>query len=120
MNDLEKLRKNIEMTVTAEGLRIELLESEKGTFFDSGSPALNQSGQELLALLAEQLKGVPNHLSIEGHTDAKTFYQQGQLQQLGIVFGPRERGTAIDAAIRVASRSGDASPWLCRPATAKS
>ena len=41
INDLEKLRKNIEMTVTAEGLRIELLESDKGTFFDSGSSALN-------------------------------------------------------------------------------
>jgi chemotaxis protein MotB len=77
MNDLEKLRKNIEMTVTAEGLRIELLESEKGTFFDSGSPALNQSGQELLALLAEQLKGVPNHLSIEGHTDSRPFTSKG-------------------------------------------
>lgn len=37
MNDLDKLNKNIEITVTAEGLRIELLESEKGTFFDSGS-----------------------------------------------------------------------------------
>jgi chemotaxis protein MotB len=45
INDLEKLRKNIEMTVTAEGLRIELLESEKGTFFNSGSPKLNESGR---------------------------------------------------------------------------
>ena len=29
------------MTVTNEGLRIELLESAKGTFFDIGSPELN-------------------------------------------------------------------------------
>jgi len=73
ITDLEKLRENIEMTVTAEGLRIELLESDKGTFFNSGSPELNQSGQEMLALLAEQLGQVPNHLSIEGHTDAKPY-----------------------------------------------
>jgi chemotaxis protein MotB len=73
INDLEKLRKNIEMTVTAEGLRIELLESEKGTFFDSGSPKLNRSGQEMLVLLAKELGQVPNRLSIEGHTDAKPF-----------------------------------------------
>ncbi|MBI1740201.1 MAG: OmpA family protein [Acidobacteriales bacterium] len=73
INDLEKLRKNIEMTVTAEGLRIELLESEKGTFFDSGSPQLNESGQEMLALLAKELGEVPNHVSIEGHTDAKAY-----------------------------------------------
>jgi chemotaxis protein MotB len=73
MNDLDKLNKNIEITVTAEGLRIELLESEKGTFFDSGSAALNKTGRELLALLAEELGKVPNRLSVEGHTDAKPF-----------------------------------------------
>jgi chemotaxis protein MotB len=73
MNDLDKLKKNIEMTVTAEGLRIELLESEKGTFFDSGSSVLNHSGQEMLALLAAELGQVPNHVSLEGHTDAKPF-----------------------------------------------
>ena len=73
INDLEKLRKNIEMTVTAEGLRIELLESEKGTFFESGSSALNDSGKEMLVLLAQDLGSIPNHISIEGHTDAKPY-----------------------------------------------
>jgi chemotaxis protein MotB len=73
INDLARLKNNIEMTVTPEGLRIELLESEKGTFFDSGSSTLNQSGQEIAALLAAELGKVPNHLSIEGHTDAKPF-----------------------------------------------
>jgi chemotaxis protein MotB len=77
MNDLEKLKKNIEMTVTTEGLRIELLESEKGTFFDSGSPTLNKSGQEIVALLAVELGKVPNHISVEGHTDAKPFTGNG-------------------------------------------
>ena len=77
INDLDQLRKNIEMTVTAEGLRIELLESEKGTFFDSGSSELNQSGKELLTLLAEQLGKVPNHISVEGHTDAKPLTGAG-------------------------------------------
>src|ERR1700730_10864285 len=60
ITDLDKLNKNIEMTVTAEGLRIELLESDKGTFFDSGSSGLNASGQELLALLAVELGKVRN------------------------------------------------------------
>jgi len=73
ITDLEKLRENIEMTVTAEGLRIELLESEKGTFFNSGSAKLNESGQEMLVLLAKELGQAPNHLSIEGHTDAKPY-----------------------------------------------
>ena len=60
ITDLDKLNKNIEMTVTAEGLRIELLESDKGTFFDSGSSGLNASGQELLAVLAVELGKVRN------------------------------------------------------------
>lgn len=77
ITDIEKLQKNIEMTITAEGLRIELLESDKGTFFDSGSPHLKPSGQEILALLAAQLGEVPNHLSIEGHTDAKPYSSNG-------------------------------------------
>jgi len=71
--DLGKLKKNVEMTVTPEGLRIELLESEGGTFFDSGNAGLNQSGQELLTLLAVELGKIPNHILIEGHTDAKPF-----------------------------------------------
>lgn len=73
INDLEKLKKNIEMTVTAEGLRIELIESEKGTFFDSGSATLNGSGKALLSLLADELGKVPNNISVEGHTDAKPY-----------------------------------------------
>jgi len=77
MTDLDKLKKNIEMTVTAEGLRIELLESEKGTFFDSGSSTLNQSGREMIEVLATELGKVPNRISVEGHTDAKPFVGKG-------------------------------------------
>ena len=73
ITDLDKLKKNIEMTVTSEGLRIELLESAGGTFFDSGSATLNTSGRELLSLLAAELGKIPNHVSVEGHTDAKPF-----------------------------------------------
>ena len=73
ISDLEKLRKNVEMTVTSEGLRIELLESAKGTFFASGRSTLNDAGKEMLVLLAQDLGSVPNHISIEGHTDAKPY-----------------------------------------------
>jgi len=77
ITDLDNLKKNIEMTVTSEGLRIELLESAGGTFFDSGSATLNQSGRELLTLLAAELGKVPNHVSVEGHTDAKPYGGKG-------------------------------------------
>ena len=71
--ELEKLSKQIEITITAEGLRIELLEDKNGTFYQSGSSRLSDSGQELLALLAAELKTLPNSLLIEGHTDATQY-----------------------------------------------
>jgi len=77
IEDLKKLNGQIEMTVTSEGLRIELLESAKGTFFDSGSAALNDSGKETLIALAKELGSVPNKISIEGHTDSKPFERKG-------------------------------------------
>jgi chemotaxis protein MotB len=73
MSDFEKLKNHIEMTVTTEGLRIELSESASGTFFDSGSPKLNGDGQELLIMLAQEVGKLPNKLSIEGHTDSTPY-----------------------------------------------
>jgi chemotaxis protein MotB len=73
MTDFEKLKSHIEMTVTTEGLRIELSESASGTFFDSGSAKLNGDGRELLVTLAQELGKLPNKLSIEGHTDSKPY-----------------------------------------------
>lgn len=71
--DLEKLSKQIEITITQEGLRIELLEDKNGTFYQSGSARLSNSGQELLELLGGELKTLPNSLLIEGHTDAAQY-----------------------------------------------
>jgi chemotaxis protein MotB len=71
--NLEKLLKQIEITITPEGLRIEMLEGKDGTFYQSGSAYLSDSGQELLSLLAAELKTLPNNLLIEGHTDAKPY-----------------------------------------------
>jgi chemotaxis protein MotB len=65
------------MTVTSEGLRIELLESASGTFFESGSPKLNADGRDLLITLAQELGKLPNKLSIEGHTDSKAYAASG-------------------------------------------
>jgi len=73
VTDFEKLKAHIEMTVTAEGLRIELLESESGTFFESGSANPTNSAREILAPLAGELGKLPNRVSIEGHTDSQPF-----------------------------------------------
>src|SRR3974390_619627 len=66
MSDFEKLKSHIEMTVTNEGLRIELSESPTGTLFDSGSGKPNGVGAGLLITLAQELGNLPNKVSIEG------------------------------------------------------
>jgi chemotaxis protein MotB len=71
--NFDKLKDHIDMTVTGEGLRIELLESSTGTFFDSGSPRLSADSASVLVKLAEELGQLPNEICIEGHTDSKPF-----------------------------------------------
>ena len=46
MNDLKALQNQIQITITPEGLRIELLETKDGTFFDTGSARVNEHGQD--------------------------------------------------------------------------
>jgi chemotaxis protein MotB len=77
MPNFEKLKKHIVMTITSEGLRIELTESASGTFFDSGSPNLNADGKEIVVILAQELGKLPNKLALEGHTDS-TPYAEGR------------------------------------------
>jgi len=71
--DFEKLKNNIDLTVTNEGLRIELTESASGTFFDSGSSKISADGIELLSALAGELGKLPNTIAMEGHTDSKPY-----------------------------------------------
>jgi len=69
----DKLQSHIDMTVTNEGLRIELTESATGTFFESGSAKMSVDGSDLLKTLAQELGKLPNHVAIEGHTDSKPY-----------------------------------------------
>ena len=78
ITNFEKLKGQIEMTVTSEGLRIDLMESESGTFFETGKTSPTNNGKELLRMLAEELGRLPNKISIEGHTDSKPYAGTGE------------------------------------------
>jgi chemotaxis protein MotB len=73
----EQIKNQVQMTITGEGLRIELLETSKGMFFESGSSNPSEAGKELLMILAQQLGTLPNNIVIEGHTDSKPFTSGG-------------------------------------------
>ena len=71
--ELRKLKDQVQMTVTGEGLRIELVESETGTFFESGNATPTGSCVDMLKIIAGQLGKMDNRLLLEGHTDAKPY-----------------------------------------------
>ena len=77
MPQFQSVKDQVKMTVTGEGLRIELLETEKGMFFDSGSPVPTLEGRALLEKIGRELSKLPNTLLIEGHTDSRPFSGQG-------------------------------------------
>jgi chemotaxis protein MotB len=71
--NFDKFKNHIDMTVTNEGLRIELTESAGGTFFASGKAIITGDSLELIETLAAELGKLPNKLAIEGHTDSKPY-----------------------------------------------
>lgn len=73
MPELGQLEQHVEISVSPEGLRIELLEDEKGVFFKSGQPSPTGRGKDALLAIAAQLTKLKNNLAIEGHTDSKPF-----------------------------------------------
>jgi chemotaxis protein MotB len=73
LDPMDKLKHQIEITMTAEGLRIELMESANGTFFELGSATPTPALKDLLKALAQNLGTLPNKISIEGNTDSKAY-----------------------------------------------
>jgi len=73
MPDYQKLRDNVKLSVTGEGLRIDLLENAQGLFFVTGGPNPTSEGEHLLAVLAGEIGKLPNQVIIEGHSDALPF-----------------------------------------------
>ena len=83
MPDFARLQKNIAVSVTGDGLRIDLLENEQGMFFVSGNPTPTPTGERLLGALATELGKMPNDVVIEGHTDARPFRYAGAANHYG-------------------------------------
>jgi chemotaxis protein MotB len=70
---LQKIKEHVIFTVTGEGLRVELLEGEDSTFFESGNSRPTDFGKDLLQKLAEEIGKLPNKVTMEGHTDSRPF-----------------------------------------------
>jgi chemotaxis protein MotB len=74
--ELQKLKDQVLMEITSEGLRIELLEREDSAFFDVGSANLKPETKKVLSLIASELGGLHNKVTVEGHTDSRPYGTQ--------------------------------------------
>ncbi len=76
MPELTSLMDFIEIEMTPEGLRIQLIDSdddESSNFFDLGSAHLKPKTSLLLRAISSELGHLPNFVVVEGHTDSKPF-----------------------------------------------
>lgn len=71
--NMQEFRDNIIVEQTPEGLKIELLDSDKESMFAPGSAELSQFGREILRRMRPIIETMPNHISLTGHTDATPF-----------------------------------------------
>ena len=71
---LQGLKNSIEVIITKDGLRIELVEKGSGDdFFPTGSAVLRPKAVTAIALIAEELELLSNPIIMEGHTDGAPF-----------------------------------------------
>jgi chemotaxis protein MotB len=73
IEEFKTLRDQIEITVTAEGLRIELVERSGSSFFDSGSAVLRGESEQILRVIAHEVGALTNDIVVEGHTDSQQY-----------------------------------------------
>jgi chemotaxis protein MotB len=71
--EIAELRDQVEMSITPEGLRIELIDKPGSSFFASGSAVLLGSGEKILSIVATEIAKLENDLIIEGHTDSQPY-----------------------------------------------
>jgi len=67
------VQERVEITVTDEGLRIELREAPNDGFFSSGSAAMKPETEKILAVISKELSQMPNKIAVEGHTDSLPY-----------------------------------------------
>ncbi|MEK1907904.1 MAG: flagellar motor protein MotB [Pseudomonas sp.] len=75
---LQKFKDQILFEITQDGLRIQIMDAENRPMFDLGSARLQPYFEDILLILAETIKEVPNKISVSGHTDAKPFAGQAE------------------------------------------
>lgn len=96
---LRPYRDQIHLSITQDGLRIQIVDAESRPMFALGSARLQPHFEDILYMMSGSIRSVPNKISIGGHTDAKPFAGEGD-------FGNWELSASRANAARRALRAG--------------
>ena len=69
--EFRSLKDSVNIQLTDEGLRIELIEKTSSLFFDSGKADIKERTSHLLRVIAQELGKLSSPVVIEGHTDSQ-------------------------------------------------
>jgi chemotaxis protein MotB len=69
MPDVAELSRNVIVEQTPEGLRIQIVDQEGRSMFNSGDAVPNERARRLLVAISTVIAQLPNRLTISGHTD---------------------------------------------------
>lgn len=66
-------RDQVLVEVTAEGVRIQLVDKAGNPIFPLGGAEPSETAREMLRVIAENIRGLGNRIVIDGHTDALSY-----------------------------------------------
>lgn len=75
--DLGSMAQHVQVEMTADGLRISLIEDSAGVFFEVGSAVPRPKVSALFQLFGSELANLPFAVRVEGHTDAQPYAAAG-------------------------------------------
>lgn len=75
--ELAELSKHLIIDMTPEGLRIQIVDQEGSSMFPSGSAQMYDRTRALMKQVADIIKGMPNQVSVRGHTDSVPYRGAG-------------------------------------------
>ncbi len=71
--DLKEVLNSIVISLSDDGLRIDLIETNDNYFFKVGSSDIRGEVKSILKELAFEIGQLPNYVTLEGHTDSRSF-----------------------------------------------
>ena len=76
LKELVNAQDQVPVTVTSEGLLVEIIDKDKQAFFEVSSADVKPIMRKVLEILVRQIIETPHKLVIGGHTDARPYHDQ--------------------------------------------